>query len=831
MSCAACSARVEKAVRALPGIQSVTVNLLTNSMSAEHDENLTEDEIIAAVVKAGYGAKLRGAAAQAQTGTSVAEDEIKGMKMRLIASVCFLIPLMYVSMGHMLGAPLPAFMCGCEGAVPFVLTQLLLTLPVIYLNRKYYQVGFKALFHGAPNMDSLIAIGSCASLVYGIFAFYMIGWGLGTGNTALVEQYRTDLYFESAAMILTLITVGKYLETRSKGRTGDAIARLMDLAPKTAVVERNGAELTIPAEQLAVGDIVLVYPGQSIPADGVVTEGSSSVDESALTGESIPVEKLPGSSVSSATVNKTGFFKFRAARVGENTALSQIIRLVEEAGASKAPIARLADKIAAVFVPVVITIAIAATLIWLICGAEAEFAISIGISVLVISCPCALGLATPVAIMVGTGKGAENGILIKSGEALETAHGIDTVVLDKTGTITEGSPRVTDIITADGVTKPSLLCIAASVEKASEHPLAEAILAAAAENGVPPAQTTDFSAIPGMGVGAKVNGEHFYAGSARLMSELGLDTAQWQERFNALAAAGKTPLFIADAERILGLVAAADTVKAGSRDAIDELHSLGIDIVMLTGDNELTARAVAEELGITRVVSGVLPQGKEREITSLAQEGRRVAMVGDGVNDAPALARADVGIAIGAGTDVAIESADVVLMRSDLRDVPTAIRLSRAVLKNIKQNLFWAFFYNSVGIPLAAGVFYPLFGLKLSPMIGAAAMSLSSVCVVTNALRLRRFSASSRAQAASENAVAETSNNIKEENKMIKVIIEGMMCNHCTGRVDKVLNAIEGISATVSLEDKAAYINGEISDELIRSTVEAEGYDVIAIER
>lgn len=849
MTCSACSSRVEKCVSKLNGIQNVSVNLLTNSMQVEYDEQtLSESQIIDAVVKAGYGAspKTDHAAFAAPAAGAVsarrenpAEQEMKNMKMRLIVSFLFLVPLMYVTMGHMVGLPLPPFLDGMENAVSFAFTQLLLCLPIIYVNRKYYSKGFQTLFHLAPNMDSLIAIGSCASLVYGIFAIYRMSYGLGHGDMELVHRYYHDLYFESAAMILALITVGKYLEARSKGKTSEAITKLMDLAPKTAFVERGGREVEIPVEQVQAGDIVIVRPGNSIPVDGFIVEGSTSVDEAAITGESIPVHKQVNDTVIAATMNKTGFIRFKATRVGDDTTFSQIIRLVEEASSSKAPIAKIADKIAGVFVPVVITIAIVTAVVWLLTGATFEFALSCAISVLVISCPCALGLATPVAIMVGTGKGAENGILIKSGEALEMAHNVQSVVLDKTGTITQGKPVVTNVETELPAGK--FLSIAAGLEEKSEHPLAEAILEFTRKQKILPEKIADFTSVPGRGVKGKINGEWYYAGNRRMMEEQGISLAKYEERLNALADEGKTPMLFASEKEILGLLSVADVVKPTSREAIRQLKEQGIEVVMLTGDNKRTAQAIRKQLEIDTVIAEVLPQDKEREIAKLQQQGKKVAMIGDGVNDAPALARADVGMAIGAGTDVAIESADVVLMKSDLLDAVTAIRLSKAVIRNIKQNLFWAFFYNSLGIPVAAGVFYHAFGLKLNPMIGAAAMSMSSIFVVTNALRLKSFKVS-RAEGLQDARIEEAmlqSNEIEEQNEkkenqevrnMITMKINGMMCAHCQAAVKKALEAFDGVTADVNLEDKAAYITGEADVEALKKAVTDAGYEVVGVE-
>ena len=711
MTCSACSAHVEKSVRKLAGVQSVAVNLLQNTMAVEYDDKaLTAAEICAAVKAGGYGAAPQAApggkkAAAPKAGAAAMADELAAMKRRLIVSFAFLVPLMYLSMGHMLGWPLPALLSGHENAVAYAMSQLLLTLPIMYVNRKYYEVGFRSLFHGAPNMDSLIAIGSGAAVVYGIAAIYAIGWGLGHGDMELVARWHMDLYFESAGTILTLITVGKTLETRSKGRTSEAIAKLLDLAPKTATVVRGGAETEIPVEELVVGDEVLVRPGSRIPADGVILEGSAALDESALTGESLPVEKGPGDRVISATINQSGFLRFRADKVGADTTLAQIVRLVEDANAGKAPIAKLADRVSGVFVPVVISIAVLATVVWLLLGKPFDFALSIGIAVLVISCPCALGLATPTAIMVGTGKGAENGVLFKSAEALETAHKIDTVVLDKTGTVTEGKPEVTDLLPAPGVTADELLAAAAAAERPSEHPLAAAVLRRAGAAGLDAAPMADFVTVPGQGVRGTLDGAELLAGNRRMMEAAGLAAGVFGADADALANEGKTPLFFARGGRPLGVIAVADVVKPTSRAAIEELAAMGITSVMLTGDNRRTAEAIRRQLGLERVVAEVLPQDKEREVAALQQAGHKVAMIGDGINDAPALARADVGVAIGAGTDIAIESADVVLMKSDLMDAVYAFQLARATLKNIRENLFWAFFYNSIGIPLAAGVF------------------------------------------------------------------------------------------------------------------------------
>lgn len=839
MSCAACSAHVEKSVGHLDGVSCVNVNLLQNSMVVEYDQDkLNDADIIQAVQSGGYGASVQGEQQTAEP-KNVAVEEMQHMKTRLIASFCFLIPLFYISMGHMMGAPLPSILLGDENVIIFAFTQLLLTIPVLIINRKYFVVGFQSLFHGAPNMDSLIALGSAASVVYSIFAIYAMSYFMGHGDIQTAHHYGMELYFESAAMILTLITVGKYMETRAKGKTSEAISRLMDLTPKQAVVIRDGKEMEIPVEQVVIGDTIVVRPGQGIPVDGTLIEGFSAIDESAITGESIPVEKKVGDAVIGATVNKSGYFKMTATRIGKDTTLSQIISLVEEASASKAPIAKLADKVSGVFVPVVISLAILACVIWLFAGHQSfSFALSIGIAVLVISCPCALGLATPTAIMVGTGKGAEYGILVKSAEALETAHQIKTVVLDKTGTLTEGKPVVTDVILAKGVLRNRLLKQAAAVEALSEHPLAQAIVNYAKEKELELPEAENLVATAGEGIEATIEGKKIFAGNLKMMQEKNIDLGELSDAASKLAEEGKTPLFFAEEDTFLGILALMDTLKPSSKDAVDALHQMGIDVVMLTGDNQRTANAIAEKLGI-RAIAEVLPQDKEREVRRLQESGQKVAMVGDGINDAPALMRADVGIAIGAGTDVAIESADIVLMKSDLMDAVTAIELSHATIRNIKQNLFWAFFYNSCGIPIAAGVFYPLFGLKLNPMFAAAAMSFSSAFVVGNALRLKlftpKFSKSQKTEKPTQSYIQNTTQDMtqKEEATMQKVLkIEGMMCNHCTGRVEQALNALEGVKADVSLEGKSATVtlSKEISDDTLVKTVTDAGYEVVDIQ-
>lgn len=780
------------------------------------------------------------------------------MKKRLIVSLIFWIPLMYVSMGHMiyqwLNIPMPPFtmnfLHGNENAITYAFTQFLLLLPILIANQKYFKNGFKTLWHRSPNMDSLIAIGAGAAILYGIFAIYRIGYAMGHGDMAVVHQYAHDLYFESAGTILTLITIGKYLETKSKGKTSEAITKLLNLAPKTVTVVRDGVEQVVDAADVEKGEIFLVKPGESVAVDGIVLEGKSSFDESAITGESIPVPKQEGDTIVSASMNKSGLIRAKATKVGEDTTIAQIIRLVEEASSSKAPIAKMADKIAGVFVPTVITIALITGIIWLISGATFEFAMSTAIAVLVISCPCALGLATPVAIMVGTGKGAENGILIKSGDALETAHQIDTVVLDKTGTITQGKPVVTDIICAAGknADKTQLLQIAGSLEKGSEHPLAEAIVNYCVTNNISLEKVTDFNALFGKGIEGTVSGTHYFAGNEKMMEEKGISLSTEQKnQIQALAKQGRTPLLFADEKQFLGIVAVADVVKPTSKEAVQKFRDYGIHVIMLTGDNEVTAQAIKEQVGIDEVIAGVLPTQKEEKISALKQAGHKVAMIGDGVNDAPALASADVGIAIGAGTDVAIESADIVLMKNDLLDAVGAVKLSKAVIRNIKENLFWAFFYNSIGIPLAAGVLYPLFQIKLNPMFGAAAMSLSSVCVVSNALRLRwvklhdakktqsephqDVAASTIADINQHNALdnnIKSTNNDKGESTMTTTIsIEGMMCAHCQAHVEKALKEVAGVTeVTVSLENKNAVVTGDASVEALKQAVVDAGYEV-----
>lgn len=820
MTCSSCSAHVERAVSGLSGVKSVSVNLLQNSMLVEFSESeLSEEIIIDAVVAAGYGASVRGNK-NSKMHESVVQEEVNDMKKRLIVSICFLIPLMYVAMYHMLfewfGLPIPSFMMsffhGNENVIVFGFTQFLLLLPILIVNRKYFSVGLKRLFQGTPNMDSLIAIGSGAATVYGVVVIYLLGYGLGHGNLELVSRYAHDLYFESAGTILTLITLGKFLEAKSKGKTSEAIEKLIGLAPKTAIVWRDNEEVEISIEELAIDDIIVVKPGGSVPADGVVVFGSSAVDQASITGESIPVEKKVGDSVISGTINKNGSFRMRATKVGGNTTLSQIIRLVEEASNSKAPIAKIADRVSGVFVPIVIAIAILACVVWLALGESFEFALTTGIAVLVISCPCALGLATPVAIMVGTGKGAENGILIKSAESLELLHLVDTVVFDKTGTITEGNPRVTDVLAIGE--ENEFWRIAGSLEKNSEHPLADAVNDRVKNEKVDVLDVSEFSAVFGRGVSGKIDEKMCCGGNAVFMAENGVSIEKIKSKCDAFAKQGKTLLYFAREKELIGVLAVADTLKKTSYDAISKLMAKKFDVVMLTGDNELAAKAIGEKLNISHVISEVLPQDKEKEVRKLQEQGKKVAFIGDGINDSPALARADVGLAIGSGTDVAIESADIILMRDDLNDVVTAIELSRAVINNIKMNLFWAFFYNVIGIPIAAGAFYYTFKLKLNPMIAAAAMSLSSLCVVTNALRLRKFK----------------TKKIKGEKELIKSVkIEGMQCNHCKMTVEKVLGNLVGVETVeVSLKDKSAKItsNVEISDEIIKNVIEEAGFSV-----
>lgn len=827
MTCAACSAHVEKAVSRLSGVQSAPVNLMLGSMTVTYDEKaVTEGDIIAAVKAAGYGASPASQTDQGQLRRDQ-DAALRRRKKHLIWSVVFLVPLFYLSMGHMMGLPLPQVL----HTHPLLLAclQLALVIPILILNRNYFTVGFSRLVKLSPNMDSLVAVGAAAGLVYSLIEMGLLAAGQVSG--------MPDLYFESAGMILTLVTVGKYLEERSRGKTTGAISALLALAPESAVVRRQGQELTIPTEEIVAGDTVIVRQGGRIPVDGVITDGHAAVDESAITGESLPVEKVPGDAVTSATVTSSGYLELRATRVGGDTTLSQIIRLMEEAASSKAPISRLADRISGIFVPAVMAISLTAALLWaFVGGMDVRFCLSIAIAVLVISCPCALGLATPVAIMVGTGQAAQQGILIKSAESLELLHKVQTVVLDKTGTVTMGQPRVTDILCAPGVTEEEFLCVAASAEKPSEHPLAHAIVEESQARHIPLCPVSGFRSVPGGGIQATLSGEAVLAGNAGYLAQNGVSLAAMEADAHRLAEDGKTPLFFAESGRLLGCVAVADVVKPDSAKAIAALRRMGRRVVLLTGDNQRTANSIARQIGVDQVIAQVLPQDKAKCVAQLQQQGQRVAMVGDGVNDAPALAQADVGLAIGAGTDIAIESADVVLMKSSLLDIPAAMDLSRAVLRNIKQNLFWAFFYNSIGIPVAAGVLYPALHLTLNPMLAAAAMSLSSVCVVSNALRLRGWKPPvfpdqpAPTAPLPESAVFQSQG--KEENTVNKTIhIDGMMCTHCTGRVEKALNDLPGVEATVDLDSKSAAVTctPDVSDDTLRQAVEDAGYHVTGI--
>ena len=861
MTCAACSARVEKSVSSLPGVQACSVNLLKNSMVVTYDDAaLSSGQIVGAVEKAGYGASVvqapsRRSAAPAASPADTARKEYEVMRRRIIWSFVFTVPLFYISMGHMMGWPLPGFFLGTSNSMIYALTLFLLALPVAIINGRYFRTGFKTLVHGSPNMDSLIALGSGASLAYGIYALYKIAYGFGYSDMEMVHQFTHDLYFEGAGTILTLITLGKFLEARAKGRTSDAINKLLNLAPKKATVVRDGVEQVIPAEEVEKGDLLIVKAGESVPVDGVVLEGNGSVDESAITGESIPVDKQPGDKVIGATINRSGYFRMRADKVGDETALAQIIRLVDEATSSKAPIAKLADKVAGVFVPIVIAIALVSMVVWLIVGASFEFALTIAVSVLVVSCPCALGLATPTAIMVGTGRGAANGVLIKSAEALETAHSVKVVVLDKTGTITQGKPAVTDLVCAGGVTQQQLLQTAGSLERLSEHPLARAIVAQAETQQTEFLPVEQFTQIPGQGLRGTVGGQVCLAGNRKLLEAEGLyepALEEWQDR---LADQGKTPLFFTRGGNLLGAIAVADVVKPTSKAAVQELQSMGIQVVMLTGDHRRTAEAIRKQVGVDRVVAEVLPEDKEQEIRRLQESGQKVAMVGDGINDAPALARADVGIAIGAGTDVAMESADIVLMKNDLLDVAGAIELSKATIRNIKENLFWAFFYNIIGIPIAAGCWYAAFNLKMNPMVAALAMSFSSVFVVSNALRLRFFkpkhgsAVAAQAEKAepapvsivsdafpAEEGISDTtqSNQSNGGTSMKKQLsIEGMMCQNCVKHVTRALEGVAGVSQVeVSLENKQAVVTAgsEVSDDALKAAVTEAGYEVTGVQ-
>lgn len=871
MSCAACSARIEKGISGMEGMQQCSVNLLKNSMTVSYDEaKLDSGKIVHQVEDIGYGASLHQAQGSKTTGasgrgkngaTDAAAAAAKQMKQRLIVSLVFTIPLFYISMGHMAGWPLPPWLLGARNHMIFAFTQFLLVLPVLIAGGHYFKNGLRNLWHRSPNMDSLIALGSGAAFVYGIYAIYKIAWGFSIEDMDMVETFGMNLYFESSAMILTLITLGKFMEARAKSKTSEAITKLMDLAPKTAKVLRNGQEEEISVDDVQNGDILVVRDGDTVPVDGKITEGFASVDESAITGESLPVDKQTGDPVTGGTINRTGYFQMEATAVGEHTTLSKIIQLVDDATSSKAPIAKLADRVSSVFVPVVITIALLAAILWLLAGQSFEFALSVAISVLVISCPCALGLATPTAIMVGTGRGAAKGILIKSAEALEITHSIDTVVLDKTGTVTQGKPVVTDVIAleADGKTAgentqayTELLQLAFSLEKMSSHPLAEAIVKKAEACSAAFREVSDYEMIPGQGIAGTIDKARCLAGNRKLMETNRIDISVAAGLQEKLADEGKTPLYFAQGGKFLGVIAAADVVKPTSREAIARLQEMGMDVIMLTGDNARTAEAIKKQVGIKTVIADVLPQDKEEKVRQLQEQGHKVAMVGDGINDAPALARADVGIAIGAGTDVAIESADIVLMKSDLMDAASAVSLSRAVMRNIKQNLFWAFFYNAIGIPVAAGVLYPAFHILLNPMIGAAAMSFSSVSVVSNALRLRFFTPKWKHESGTadlqttENggmmeqstAAAEIADRIaqndesKGETTMKKTIkIEGMMCQHCVKAATKALEGVAGVTAvTVSLEDKQAVVEGTATDEALTAAIVDAGYEVKGIE-
>ena len=871
MSCAACSARIEKGISGMEGMQQCSVNLLKNSMTVSYDEaELDSGKIIHQVEDIGYGASLHqtqgskttGASGRRKNGaTDAAAAAAKQMKQRLIVSLVFTIPLFYISMGHMAGWPLPPWLLGARNHMIFAFTQFLLVLPVLIAGGHYFKNGLRNLWHRSPNMDSLIALGSGAAFVYGIYAIYKIAWGFSIEDMDMVETFGMNLYFESSAMILTLITLGKFMEARAKSKTSEAITKLMDLAPKTAKVLRNGQEEEISVDDVQNGDILVVRDGDTVPVDGKITEGFASVDESAITGESLPVDKQTGDPVTGGTINRTGYFQMEATAVGEHTTLSKIIQLVDDATSSKAPIAKLADRVSSVFVPVVITIALLAAILWLLAGQSFEFALSVAISVLVISCPCALGLATPTAIMVGTGRGAAKGILIKSAEALEITHSIDTVVLDKTGTVTQGKPVVTDVIALEADGKAAgentqayteLLQLAFSLEKMSSHPLAEAIVKKAEACSAAFQEVSDYEMIPGQGIAGTIDKVRCLAGNRKLMETNRIDISVAAGLQEKLADEGKTPLYFAQGGKFLGVIAAADVVKSTSREAIARLQEMGMDVIMLTGDNARTAEAIKKQVGIKTVIADVLPQDKEEKVRQLQEQGHKVAMVGDGINDAPALARADVGIAIGAGTDVAIESADIVLMKSDLMDVASAVSLSRAVMRNIKQNLFWAFFYNAIGIPVAAGVLYPAFHILLNPMIGAAAMSFSSVSVVSNALRLRFFTPKWKHESGTADlqttgnggmmeqstAAAEIADRIaqndesKGETTMKKTIkIEGMMCQHCVKAATKALEGVAGVTAvTVSLEDKQAVVEGTAIDEALTAAIVDAGYEVKGIE-
>ena len=821
MTCAACSARVEKVTSSVAGVQKAEVNLLAGTMMVYAKSDDCVDAIIHAIQNAGYHAALHGQEKKNPEQIDSVQNDLKQIKVRIIVSSAFLLILMYFTMGHMIGMPMPKWYMGAENALVATLVQFFLTLPPVYLNRSYYIKGFKALCHRAPNMDSLIAVGSSASMIYGVFVLFAMSYGMGHGNWDVIDRYRHNLYFESAAMILTLITIGKFLEARAKGKTGDAIRQLMDLSPKTAVVRRNDTFVTVPVDEVRIGETVIVKAGTSIPVDGTVISGHGAVDQSALTGESVPVEKVVGDTVAAATINTDGYIEIRADKIGEDTTLSQIIKMVEEAGGSKAPIARLADKIAGVFVPVVMTIAVITFLVWLFAGKPFDFALTNAISVLVISCPCALGLATPVAIMVGTGRGAQMGVLFKNAEGLENLHHVDTVVFDKTGTLTYGKPAVTDLI-SNGITVEELLHISASLEKQSEHPFAKAIMEKTGDIDL--YDVSDFQTLPGQGVSGIIDNVRYYGGNRKLMADIGIDVPDYED----LAAEGKTPLYFAEGSgKFIGMIAAADVLKSDTVIAINKLRALDLDVIMLTGDNEKTANAIAKKANVCNVISEVMPADKAGVVEKLRNDGHHVLMVGDGINDAPALAMADVGMAVGSGTDIALESADIVLMSHSLQNVANAISLSKATIRNIRQNLFWAFFYNCLGIPIAAGVLYPLWGILLSPMIGAAAMSLSSFFVVTNALRLRLFKSEFINTEFIEHSVIETK---IEENKNMEMIIKvnGMMCPHCKARVEAVCKAVIGcVDAVVDLQQKQVTVTGNATAEELKKAITDAGYEVV----
>ncbi len=825
MTCAACSARVERATESIDGVENVAVNLLKNSMTCEiNEDKISVESIISAIEKAGYGASVKGAD-KPRTADVTKDDTVKNMLKRFIISLIFLLPLFYISMGHMMGFPLPSFMHGTENAITFAFTQLLFCLPIIFVNRNYFINGFKSLFHGSPNMDTLIATGSSAAFIYGVFAIYRIGYGLGHGDISLVEKYSMDLYFEGSAMILTLITLGKTLEARSKKKTTDAVAGLIDLAPKTATVIRNGERKTVSVDDIVIGDIIAVKAGEAVAADGEIINGKRSLNESAITGESVAVKKTVGDKIICATVNMSGYFEMKVQKTGEDTTLSQIIKLVEEASATKAPIARLANKISGIFVPVVMTIAVVTFIVWMLCGQTFEFSLSRAIAVLVISCPCALGLATPVAVMVGTGTAAKNGILIKSAGALEVTGKVDIVAFDKTGTVTKGQPSVTDI-KAYSTSEREIVTIAAILENGSDHPLSHAILSKAEQLSIKTDTADNYEIVIGKGLSACVKGKRYFLGNEKLTKQYNINTDKVKNDIKTLSDNGKTVLILADEKEVLGLIAVADIIKGSSKEAISRLNAMKIKTVMLTGDNEQTAKAICDAAGIDEAYSSLMPDDKSRIIKQLMDSGKTVAMVGDGINDAPALTTATVGIAVGAGTDIAIDCADIVLMSGELTSVSDAIALSKKVMRNIKQNLFWAFIYNTIGIPIAAGVLFPIMGLTLNPMIAAAAMSLSSVCVVSNSLRLRCWKPAGFIQTEKQEIIEEIK---KGEQKMTTVIkVEGMMCGHCKGMVEKVLNAIEGVNAVADLENKQAVVEHpeSVNVDTLKQVIIDAGYEV-----